>query len=101
MRNVACLLVSSMLLLGTARAHAQRPEPVAVRPQRVVTDENHVSHLRTASRSTGTSATAKGVGIGILVGALAGVAVGAMIESGNEGGSPQIRERYKGFGYAV
>jgi hypothetical protein len=32
---------------------------------------------------------------------VAGVAVGAMIESGNQGGSPQIRERYRGYGYAV
>ena len=49
----------------------------------------------------GGSATLKGAGVGLVIGALAGVAVGAMIESGNKGGAPDVRERYKEFGYAV
>ena len=47
------------------------------------------------------SATLKGVGIGLVAGALVGVAVGAKVESSNKGGSPSVREKYKGFGYAV
>jgi hypothetical protein len=94
-------IVIPMLLLGTARAHAQRPEPVAAQTHRVVMVSDLQTHARTLSQSATTSATAKGVGIGLLMGALAGVAVGATIESGNEDGSPQTRDRYRGFGYAV
>ena len=94
-------LSAAMSLLATPPALAQRPTSV-VPPQHPVVFESKMVQGRTVSaQSTSAHKTAKGAGIGFLVGALSGVAVAAMIEAGNEGGLPEIREREKGLAYAV
>jgi hypothetical protein len=100
--RLAWLLAAAMTLLGTSPARGQRVTSVLRTILSVALEPTNLeAPVRLASETNGSSAAAKGAGIGLLIGALAGVAVGAMIESGNEGGSPEIRKKYKGFGYAV
>lgn len=95
-------LAAAVVLLTAPAVHGQRLTSVvqALRPASFESSsvEDRVS---ISAQTTRSGATAKGAGVGLLAGALAGVAVAAMIEAGNEGGSPAIRENDKGFAYAV
>lgn len=99
----AVCLCAPLLLTGTvARLGAQAMQPPRLASRLLAA--KRFTPSSTAGRVTETDrgrSTLKGAGLGLVIGALAGVAVGAMIESGNKGGAPEVRERYKGFGYAV
>ena len=91
-----------MAVFAAAPAHGQRAASAAKMAPSVALETWILQPgARITDGGKSSNAMAKGAGIGLLVGTLAGVAVGAMLESSNQGGSPDIREKYRGFGYAV
>jgi hypothetical protein len=94
-------VMSGIFVLVASSANAQHAAPMAVTARPAAVAQVRTGVFSAAGQSSTENSTAKGVGIGLLVGALAGAVVGAVIESGNEGGIPEIRERYRGYAYAV